>query len=586
MKKTVTVNLNGRVFTMDEDAYQLLDKYLDNIRIYFRREEGSAEIIADFEARIEELFSERIRLGYEVITIEQVEGVISRVGKPADFGDGEPENRTREEENRKDEKQDFQQSYREDSRQVKKTFFRDNNNKMLGGVCSGIAAYFSWDVLAVRIIAIVLMFASSFVLVPIYLLAWIIFPAAKTASEKLQMQGMPITVENIGKTVAAEAEPVRKSENRGCMERFLEVVVALMKICLTGIGCLIGLPLIFALMIVIIVLFAVLFGVGGGLLAAIPFGFVGDTSFLTFDHPLLASTSFIFVIGIPLAVLVYSIVAGIAKFTPVNKSVKWIILIAWILALILLLGSGFRINKNHGFWGWQFNVVENIRDSDIYTEQEYVIDQPFAYIDLDDDLICDTQIEQTAEGPATIKISGDESLVKYVQYEVKKGRLRLFAPEWKKWHIGKKFSSEFEKIYIQINTLGVKGIESNSVGNVLIANAFKADSLKLELDGVGKFRADSLYIQFLEATSDGVGEIVLGGQARRAEFEMEGTGSINALELVADSVYAKVEGVGSIKCNPVAYLKGEVNGIGGLTYKEEPREKNTEVSGIGRIGEE
>ena len=61
MKKTVTVNLNGRVFTMDEDAYQLLEKYLNNIRIYFRKEEGSSEIIADFEARIEELFSERMR---------------------------------------------------------------------------------------------------------------------------------------------------------------------------------------------------------------------------------------------------------------------------------------------------------------------------------------------------------------------------------------------------------------------------------------------------------------------------------------------------------------------------------------------
>jgi phage shock protein PspC (stress-responsive transcriptional regulator) len=586
MKKTVTVNLNGRVFTMDEDAYQLLDKYLENIRIYFRREEGSAEIIADFEARIEELFSERVRLGYEVVTIEQVEEVISRVGKPADFGDGEPESRGREEENRKDEKQTFQQGYQQAYQQVKKTFFRDNDNKMLGGVCSGLAAYFGWDVLAVRIIAIVLMFASSFAIVPIYLLAWIIFPAAKTVSEKLQMQGMPITVENIGKTVAAEAEPARKPENRGCMEGFLDVAVALMKICLIGIGCLIGLPLIFALMIAIIVLFAVLFGVGGGLLTAIPFGFIHDTSFLTFDHPLLASTSFIFVIGIPLVVLIYSIVAGIAKFTPVSKGVKWTILAVWILALLLLLGSGFRVNKNHGFWGWQFNVADNIRYSDIYTEQEYVIDQPFAYIDLDDDLICNTQIEQTAEGPATIKISGDERLVKYVQYEVEKGHLRLFAPEWKKWHIGKKFSTKFEKIGIRINTLGVKEIESNSVGNVWIANAFKADSLKLELDGVGKFRADSLDIQFLEATFDGAGEIVLGGQARKAWFEMDGAGSINALDLLADSVYAKVEGVGSVKCNPVAYLKGTVNGIGSLTYKEEPREKNTEISGIGRIGKE
>ncbi|MDR2622624.1 MAG: DUF2807 domain-containing protein [Dysgonamonadaceae bacterium] len=581
MKKTVTANLNGRVFTMDEDAYQLLDKYLNNIRIYFRKEEGSSEIIADFEARIEELFSERMRLGYEVITVEHVEEVISRVGKPADFGDEGQESRNREEESKKEEKQNFQQSYQ----QVKKTFFRNNDNKMIGGICSGLAAYFDWDVLAVRIIAIILMFASSFAIVLVYILVWIIIPAAKTASEKLQMQGIPITVENIGKTVAAEAEPVKKQENKGCLEGFIEAIVALMKICLVGLGCLIGLPLIFALVIVIIVLFAVLFGVGGGLLDAIP-GLIYDTSFLTFDYPVLASTAFIFLIGIPLVVLIYSIVASIAKFTPVNRSVKWIILVVWVLALILLLGSGPRKNKDSVFWGWTYHT-DVVLDNDVYTEQEYILDQPFEYIDLDDDLIGNVQIGQIAEGPATIKVRGGENWVRFIQYEINSGCLHLSAPGWKKLHIGKKFfSKESEKLNIEISTLGVKGIESNSIGNVLISNAYKVDSLELELDGIGKFQADSLYVRVLKAEAGGVGEVILNGQARKAEINMEGTGSLNALGLVADSVYAKVEGIGSVKCNPIAYLKGKVNGIGSLTYKEEPRVKNTEMSGIGKIGKE
>ncbi|MDR1610929.1 MAG: DUF2807 domain-containing protein [Candidatus Symbiothrix sp.] len=580
MKKTVTVNLNGRVFTMDEDAFQLLDKYLNNIRIYFRKEEGSSEIIADFEARIEELFSERMRLGYEVITVEHVEEVISRVGKPADFGDEGQESRSREEESGKEEKQNFQQSYQ----QVKKTFFRNIDNKMIGGVCSGLAAYFDWDVLVVRIIAIILMFVSSFLIVLVYLLIWIIIPAAKTASEKLQMQGIPITVENIGKTVSAEAEPVKKQENRGCLEGFIEAIVALMKICLVGIGCLIGLPLIFALVIVIIVLFAVLFGVGAGLLDVIP-GFVHDTSFLTFDYPVLASIAFIFLIGIPLVVLIYSIVASIAKFTPVNRSVKWVILAVWILALILLLGSGLRKNKDSVFWGWTYNTNE-VWDNGVYTEQEYVLDQPFEYIDLDDDLIGSVQIEQIAEGPATVKVRGGENLVKFVQYEINSGCLHLSAPGWKKLHIGKKFFSKSEKLNIGINTLGVKGIESNSIGNVLISNVYKMDSLELELKGIGKFQADSLYVRFLKAEVDGIGEVILNGQVRKAEIDMEGTGSFDALGLVADSVYAKVEGIGSVRCNPIVYLRGKVNGIGSLTYKEEPREKNTEMSGIGRIGKD
>ena len=89
MKKTLTVNLGGSVFHIDEDAYQLLDKYLTNLRIHFKNEEETDEIMNDFEARISELLSERIRLGYEVITIEHIEEVIKRMGKPEDLFDDE-----------------------------------------------------------------------------------------------------------------------------------------------------------------------------------------------------------------------------------------------------------------------------------------------------------------------------------------------------------------------------------------------------------------------------------------------------------------------------------------------------------------
>jgi len=580
MKRTVTVNLNGRVFTMDEDAYQLLDKYLNNIRIYFRKEEGSAEIIADFEARIEELFSERIRLGQEVITATNVEEVISRVGKPDDFGDRESENRSREEE-----KQNFQQSAQQGYQEVKKSFYRDNDQKMLGGVCSGLAAYFDWDVLVVRIIAIILIFGTSGMIIPIYLLAWIIFPAARTATEKLQMQGKPITVENIGKTVAAEAVPVNRSEHGGCLEGFISVIVTLMKIFLIGIGCIIALPLIIALFAVIIAVIASLFGVGGGLLGIIPFGLADNLSFLTFDYPIMASISFIFFIGIPLVVLIYSIVASIAKFKPVEKSVKWILLAVWIISFILILSSGIKINKNSGFsWsGWNNDSTPS--DSASLTEQEYVIDQPFDTILMDEGVIGNVKIEQSNILPATIKVSGSEFLVKKIQHEVNNGQLRVSIPNDQKW-TPFRFGRKKANLSINISTPGVKSIQSRAIGNVSIPNAFKVDDLNLEIKGVGKFQADSLYVQTLRTSAEGVGSIILSGQARKVYIDMKGTGSIDALGLASDSVYAEVKGIGSVKTNPASYLKGKVEGIGSLTYKEEPKEKNTEMSGIGKIGKE
>ena len=138
MKKTVTVNLGGTVFHIDEDAYQLLDKYLANLRIHFRREEGSDEIMNDFEMRIGELFNERIRLGYEVISIEQVEEVIRRMGKPEEIFD---------EEQREPEAEPSRPRSEMKTEPVKKRLMRDPDNRIIGGVCGGLAAYMNMVIL-------------------------------------------------------------------------------------------------------------------------------------------------------------------------------------------------------------------------------------------------------------------------------------------------------------------------------------------------------------------------------------------------------------------------------------------------------
>ena len=87
MKKTLTVNLGGTVYHIDE----LLDNYLNNLRYHFRKEEGAEEMVRDIEIRIAEIFNEYIRSGQQVITLENVEEVIARMGKPEDWETGESE---------------------------------------------------------------------------------------------------------------------------------------------------------------------------------------------------------------------------------------------------------------------------------------------------------------------------------------------------------------------------------------------------------------------------------------------------------------------------------------------------------------
>ena len=88
MKKTYNINLGGIVFHIDEDAYDLLDKYLSNLRIHFNKEEGAEEIVHDMELRISELFSERLGEKKQVITLTDVEEIIAQMGKPEEFAHG------------------------------------------------------------------------------------------------------------------------------------------------------------------------------------------------------------------------------------------------------------------------------------------------------------------------------------------------------------------------------------------------------------------------------------------------------------------------------------------------------------------
>ncbi len=195
MKITLSINLGGSSFNIDEDAYDELRKYLENLEVHFAREEGAAEIMNDIEARIAELF--RVKLsGYkQVITIEDVREVIMILGKPEDFY-GEEESKNRE-------KQTTGGYHR---------IYRDPDNRILGGVCAGMGAYWDIEPWILRIIFTVLIFAGGFGLM-VYLILWIVLPEARTTAQKIEMRGEPVNIQNIKEAVRREFDKVRKRMN-------------------------------------------------------------------------------------------------------------------------------------------------------------------------------------------------------------------------------------------------------------------------------------------------------------------------------------------------------------------------------------
>ncbi len=197
MKKTVSINLNGLVFYIDEDAYQRLRTYLDKIERWFSGKEGAKEIISDIENRIAELFEQRVKPGTGVVTKALVEEVVEIMGEPEEFEDASAE------------KTENTANISGSGYVPPKKLYRDIEDRVFGGICSGIAAYFNVDTVLVRVIFGILPFVSVGVIIPVYIVLWIALPPAVTTVQRLQMKGEPINISNIEKTIKDEYEDVK-----------------------------------------------------------------------------------------------------------------------------------------------------------------------------------------------------------------------------------------------------------------------------------------------------------------------------------------------------------------------------------------
>ena len=189
MKKTVNINLAGTFFHIDEDAFAKLSRYLEAVKKSISDPVGGDEIIQDIEARIAELFSERLEINTQVISTRELDAIIKIMGQPEDYIMDE----------------DAAQTNSATGNQTKgettsnKQLFRDSDNKFIAGVCSGLSHYLGLEVIWVRLFWIFLSFVTTGFGVIAYLLFWILVPGAETTSEKLKMTGEPINISNIEK---------------------------------------------------------------------------------------------------------------------------------------------------------------------------------------------------------------------------------------------------------------------------------------------------------------------------------------------------------------------------------------------------
>lgn len=193
MNKVFNINLGGYPFTIDEDAYDHLRSYLESIHNHFRQTEGYEEITHDIEARLAELFIEHLH-NRPIVNLQDVEDAIAVMGRPEEFG--------------ADPMQDASSATgtNEDNFHIKtgKRLFRDPEEKVVGGVAAGLAAYFGiQDPIWIRLFFGLFLFTGG-IGVPLYFILWALMPEAKTASDRLAMKGEPINISNISKIITEE----------------------------------------------------------------------------------------------------------------------------------------------------------------------------------------------------------------------------------------------------------------------------------------------------------------------------------------------------------------------------------------------
>ncbi|MBA2611569.1 MAG: PspC domain-containing protein [Bacteroidetes bacterium] len=324
MNKTVTINISGIIFHIEEDAYDSLSKYLATIKGYFSKTDGGNEIMSDIEARIAELLQERTNAVKQVVLMVDVDHVKGIMGKPEDFGDSQSK-----EEDKKEEEQ-----FNTSGEKAKRRLFRNPEEKAIGGVCSGLAAYFDIDIVWVRLAMFLLIFFGGISLW-VYIILWIIIPEAKTTADKFAMRGESANINNIVQNFKDEAQDVKnRFRNNDIGNTVRSNVSTLLNGFFNIFGRLIGLFLVFLGCAFLFAYVTSLFGIS-----------VADSNsdisnwkaviFSSSANYAMAVLAFIIVAGVPVFMLLYS---GIKLLFKIKYSNRWLNLsmgVVWTIGIIL-----------------------------------------------------------------------------------------------------------------------------------------------------------------------------------------------------------------------------------------------------------
>ena len=452
MKKNISINISGIIFHIEEDGYEKLKNYLDSISGYFSSFDDSGEIVADIESRIAEIFLSKLSEGKQVINIEDVDSLVATMGSIRDFQAVEeepvasPETETRSGDEKKRREEKTGETYtttskkllRDDNRKLiggvcagiahyfavdplwirllfillgsdiffshslgilviiayivlwiilpastsleedhkMKKMYRDPDDRVLGGVASGLAAYFGTDVTLIRVLFVISIFIGFGTGFLVYVILWIILPEATGVTDKVQMKGEPVTLKNIESNIKKRLKVDDEEGEESTLVKILLFPFRLIAVVITGLARALGPILLFLMqaarilvglllvivgiscMFVFLVTIGVLLGIftsGGGIVEIYDF----PIELFSETVPIWGVVA-AFIAGIiPVLVITLLGLSLIAKTNIINVALGWILFGLWMLSLI---GLSFAIPKVV----YSFRSEANYEEIDIY----------------------------------------------------------------------------------------------------------------------------------------------------------------------------------------------------------------------------
>lgn len=562
MKKTLTINLNNTVFHIDDDAYELLQSYLAEVGVHFKSEAEKADIMNDIEARIAELFTEKMQKNKNVITVEDVGEIIEVMGKPSQFVDEETDEENPQPEPKK-------------AAGKSKKFYRDTEHQLLGGVGAGLAAYFNMDITLVRVILIILLILTSGYLIPVYLLAWLIAPKAETTAQKLEMRGEDVNIETIKNKMNDAKNYLESNEFKESAtsvgQRFFEIFKAIFKVIFAIIGSILAVVGVLLAAVLIFGLIVMLFEPDA--ITSIYPEFFTSLGGVTPEKIILMVVGLLLIIGCPVFALISCGIKATSKEQPKSYTAIWVSLVLWLAGIFMFLSVGtetVRILKENNWLTYHNGTFVLDNEQNFVTDSRNVAD--FQSIEASGAV----QIELSQQENQEITVNSLKEYIPNIKTEVVDGVLKVYSTD--------NLIKPRIKVRVGIDT--ITSINARGASNIEFITPFTVKKLNLTLQGASKADMDFTSAQNLIFSLEGASRMDLKGYADTLLIDGAGATNVDAEDLKTKVADIEVNGASKASVFATETFSGKAYGASRIVCKGNPRQRTNDTNTASKISYE